>query len=160
MKAIGFAKGMLFAYCKIPELLNEIDRCVDNYAVNSTNINYTVMHSAYDYTQRIIRCAERKKKLIILYKKIEAAFLCCGEHTQKLLCQKYFEGKNVSELCKVHKVSIRTIYRHVESALLQFARKLSKEGATDQEYLNSLKGEIWLTNVMHRIKQSTRGRKV
>ena len=128
-----WSKTLLSVYRYLERIAGAIDKIILKSGINSLNIcGQNFYHNnTRAITQKIIELSERKVTLINL----------------KILVEKYLDGVKSKELMERHNISMRTVFRKLDTALKSFASCLIKKGYNNFYLTTMLKNEEWILNV-------------
>lgn len=154
MNDLCWTKTLLGVYRYLEKISDAIDKIVLKSAINSSNIlgyNYH-KNNVLSISQKIIDLSERKVTLINLKVLIECVLQKISDKDAVLLIEKYIDNTKIRVLAEKYNVSIRTIFRKINSAELEFSRKLASAGYNQFRLKEELRNESWIMNYYHQVK--------
>ena len=152
MKQKIWSKTLLATYNCLETISNAIDSIVISQGIGSGRNNLTTMQSA----ERIINLIQRKKLLINLKVLIEKVIARLDSKVARILVLKFFD-KLKPEICmEVLKLTRRTYFRRVNSAINEFGEMLESFGYTDDVLSKMLDKENWIKEYYNTYKQQTK----
>lgn len=152
-KEFGWTKTLLKVYRYLERICGAIDKIIMQSALNSSNIlgqNY-FYNNVYSITQKLIDLSDRKVTLINLKILIEDVLKGLDENDAQLLIEKYFDDNKFKDIAEKRGVSIRTIFRKVEVAEINFSKRLNMLGYNDLRLEEFLAKENWIMQVHDRL---------
>jgi len=144
-----WTKTILSVYRYLERICGAIDKIVVQTGLNSSNItgyNYS-FNNVFAITERIIDLSERKVTLINLKLIIEEVLSKIDEEDAQILIEKYVDSRKCKEIAEIHDVSMRTLFRKIDSAENSFGKHLRVLGYDDKKLDKFLKNEQWIVNV-------------
>ena len=150
---IVWGKTLLSVYRYLERIAGAIDKIIMQSALGSANIvgqNY-FYNNVYSITQKIIDLSERKVTIINLKLLIEEALASMDSKDALILIEKYIDGIKSKDIMQKHDISMRTVFRKIDSAIKGFVSALQKKGYTSAKLEKMLENEGWINNVYKRI---------
>lgn len=149
-----WTKTILSVYRYLERICGAIDKIVMKSALGSCNIvgQSFFYNNVYSISQKIIDLSERKVSLINLKILTEEVLEKISKNDAKLLIKKYFDGEKCREIAQDMDISMRTLFRKLESAQTSFSKNLKLKGYDDEKIFQMLKNEKWIVNVYERLK--------
>ncbi len=148
-----WAKTLLSVYRYLERIAGAIDKIILRSGLNSANIvgqNY-FYNNVFTISQKLIDLSERKVTLINLKVLIEQTLAEMDEKDALILIDKFVDGVKTKDLVERHKLSTRTVFRKIDSALKNFAWHLCLKGYGAAALEKMLANENWLNNVHLRL---------
>ena len=152
---ILWTKTILSVYRYLERISNAIDKIVKRSAFASGYLsqqNY-YYNNVLSVSQKIIDLSQRKITLINLKVLIEDVLKTISKKDAQILIERYIDGDKCKQIAQKYNLSIRTIFRRIESAEIAFAKTLKIKGYCESKLTNFLKDEKWITNVYCRLSQ-------
>ena len=150
---IVWGKTLLSVYRYLERIAGAIDKIIMQSALGSANIvgqNY-FYNNVYSITQKIIDLSERKVTIINLKLLIEEALASMDSKDALILIEKYIDGIKSKDIMQKHDISMRTVFRKLDSAIKGFVSALQKKGFSGAKLEKMLENEGWINNVYRRI---------
>ncbi|MGN1200883.1 MAG: sigma factor-like helix-turn-helix DNA-binding protein [Candidatus Caccovivens sp.] len=140
-----WAKTMIVAYNRLPEVCESIDKIIYKYALRRT------WFDTYDMLQKIIEQSERKKNLINLKIVIENALDNLNEIDREIIQLRYVNCVNVKDISQKLNISPRTTFRHLNSSILNFWNKMCELGYRESDMEEMFRGEKWILSLKEQL---------
>jgi predicted DNA-binding protein (UPF0251 family) len=152
---ILWTKTILSVYRYLERVCNAIDTICMQSALESGNILGSNFHNnnALAISQKLIDLSERKVSLINLKILTEEILKKLDEKDAKMLILVYCDGTKRREIADKCNISLRTVFRRIESAEQSFAKKLVCKGYNAFTLAKMLKDEAWIKSVYDRYCQ-------
>lgn len=153
---ILWAKTLLSVYRYLERITGAIDKIIMKRALGSANISGQNFYknNVLSISNKIIDLSQRKVNLINLKVLIDQTLTEIPNEDAVMLIEKYFDGVKARELVEIHNISMRTVFRKLDSSLLSFANKLSFKGYSPAKLQNWLSNEQWILNSYIRLQGS------
>ncbi len=144
-----WSKTLLSVYRYLERIAGAIDKIILKSGINSLNIcGQNFYHNnTRAITQKIIELSERKVTLINLKILVDETLKSINQEYAEFLIEKYLDGVKSKELMERHNISMRTVFRKLDTALKSFASCLIKKGYNNFYLTTMLKNEEWILNV-------------
>jgi len=154
-----WARTLLSVYRYLERISGAIDKIIMQSALNSSNIlgqNY-FYNNVYSITQKLIDLSERKITIINLKLLTEEILKELSVRDAQLLIEKYFDRQKFKDIAERSDVSIRTVFRKLETAETNFNKRLIAKGYNDLKLKQFLKNENWIMQVHDRLTSKNVG---
>lgn len=138
-----WSKTLLLSYRHLEPLCGAIDKIIKSTGLLSGNM----YENAYSTLQNIIDLSERKVTLINLKILIESTLSQIGDKKACILIERFIDGRKIRELKERCNISMRTVYRRIDSALSLFSTKLFVKGYNDKKIELMVKNEHWICDI-------------
>lgn len=152
---IIWTKTILKVYRYLERISGAIDRLVLRCGLGSGSFNSQMFYqnNVLSISQKIIDLSERKVTLINLKVLTETILKKLKAEDAKILIEKYVDGRKYKDICLRNQISLRTIYRRLESSENAFARLLVAKGYGWQKLSQMLAKENWILSVYNQLKE-------
>lgn len=146
---ILWTKTILSVYRYLERVCNAIDRICMQSALASGNILGSNFHNnnALAISQKLIDLSQRKVNLINLKVLTDEIFKSLSEKDAKMLILVYCDGQKRKDIAQRCNISLRTVFRRIDSAEQSFAKKLVCKGYNSFSLNKMLQGEAWIKSV-------------
>ena len=138
-----WAKTLLNAYSYLETICGAIDKSVVNYGVSSAGSSKSTIQIA----NKIISLTERKKFLINIKVLVDDILRTISSANARLLVVKYIDKVKTELACEILKLSTRTYFRHVKTAVSSFAAELKKKGYDSAKLRSKMMNEGWILEI-------------
>ena len=147
-----WTKTLLTVYRYLERIAGAIDKIVLQSGLNSATLSNPNLYynNVYSISQKIIDLSERKVTLINLKVLIEDVLSEIDGKEAEILIEKFFDGIKFRDLILRHDVSMRTIFRRYNKAMLSFSSRLAANGYSDSKLQHMVENEGWILNVYQR----------
>ena len=147
-----WTKTVLSVYRYLDRICDAIDKIVLNTGLSSRNINQMnyFCNNVMSISQKIIKLSQRKINLINLKLLANKCFRKINKTDAKLLILCYIDGTKRRELAEKYQISMRTVFRRIESAETAFSKALHMQGYSDEKLEEMLHEENWIKSVYNR----------
>lgn len=152
---ILWAKTILSVYRYLERISNAIDKIVKRSAFASgflTQQNY-YYNNVLSISQKIIDLSQRKITLINLKVLVDEVLKTISKKDAQILIERYIDGEKCKDIAQRHNLSMRTVFRRIESAETSFSKTLKMKGYCESKLNIFLKDEKWITNVFFKFSQ-------
>lgn len=154
---IIWTKTILTVYRYLERVSQAIDKIVVKSGLSSGNVygqNY-LYNNVLSISQKIIDLSERKVTLINLKVLTEGIFKKLKAEDVAILVEKYVDGRKYKDIAERNNISLRTVYRRLDSAEEFFARILLARGFTPEKLSVMLENEKWILSAFNHIKEKS-----
>ena len=142
MRIKVWSKTLLNVYDCLFNLTNEIDKIVENFALNSCN--FYGFNKTFQDIQKIIDLTDRKVTLINVKVLIENILLDLDDVSCKILTLKFVDKMPHDMVMEVLDIKRRTYFRKYNEAVSSFACKLITMGFDEEKIIKLIKNEKWI----------------
>lgn len=152
---IIWTKTILSVYRYLERVCNAIDRICMQSALASGNILGSNFHNnnALAISQKLIDLSERKVNLINLKILTDDILKSLAVKDAKMLVLVYCDGQKRKDIAQTCDISLRTVFRRIDTAEQSFAKKLVCKGYNAFVLAKMLKDEAWIKSVYDRFCQ-------
>ena len=151
MNFLKWSKSFLLIYNLIPSIVEGIDNLVLAKGVNSAQFYGTYAKSTFKQAEGIINLTEKKVNLINLKVLMDETLLEMKEENSKILILRYVDGICPGDIMQALKLSRRTYFRRVNSALGEFRHIISLKFFNNKNVWKLFRDENLLDDIFERI---------
>ncbi len=150
-----WAKTILSVYRYLERIAGAIDKIIMKSALGSSNVSVSTYHinNVMTISQRLIDLSQRKITLINLKVLTEDALSEIDKKYANILIERFFDNTKLKEITQKHDISMRSVFRYIDSALSAFSSRLVVKGFDDDKLAKMLEDEQWIKSVHQRLSK-------
>lgn len=152
---VVWTKTLLSVYRYLERIAGAIDKIVRKSALASCDISGKNFYynNVFSISQKIIDLSQRKVTIINLKVLIEDVLKTMREKDAQILIERYFDSTKCKDIALSKGLSMRTVFRRLESAEQSFTNVLRSKGYCQSKLNTFLKDENWIKNTYLKIAQ-------
>ncbi|MDD2226967.1 MAG: hypothetical protein PHH71_00065 [Clostridia bacterium] len=154
----NMVKTLFTVYRFLERLANSIDRIINTRAVNACFVH--LENTAYNYVEKvaddIMELTQRKITLINLKVITDNILENINQDFARFVIMKYIEDRSIFEISDALEVSMRTLSRWNNNAIIKGALYLRGNGLTLNVMVDLIKNENWIVQVFNEFNKKTR----
>jgi len=151
-----WARIFMTSLRNIDRVIASMDRTVDCLAMQGGSANIINYIPTEQLLEKIIDCIYRKQGLINLKVISEEILKSMKEEYVEILRLKFIKNRKFQDIADNLNISLRTVFRHYEKALSQFACYLKIRGFTDERLNKEYSGDPYIEKIKNKIYEEYR----
>ncbi len=133
MKNNSWSNTVLVAYSAIPKICDFVDFSVKN----RTTFTYGAKHlqngiETEKLFDEFFELQDKKRRLINLHIIISQCTETLPAKLKNVLQQRFCENKTYQEIADTEQCNLRTIFRRIDKAMIEFSEKMNLKGYTEE----------------------------
>ncbi len=154
MKTNEWAKTILYVYKYLNNVTDGIDNLIMRSALNSfySRGERQAENSVMSVADKIIELSARKSRLVNLKVLADKALLSIEKGLAQILIERYMDNDEAELIAQRHDLNIRTYFRRLSQAEINFSQAMARLGFNDQKLLKYLNNERWIIEVYQKFK--------
>ncbi len=154
MKTNEWAKTLLYVYKYLGRVSDGIDNLIMQKALNSFYVRgeKKAENAVMAVADKLIDLSARKNRLINIKVLADKSLCAIEKGLAQILIERYMDNDDAELISTRHNLNIRTYFRRLNKAEVNFSKALARLGFNDEKLLKYLEHEKWIIEVYEKFK--------